>query len=267
MDSERTLRGTPVVPGTGYGTVVRPAPAPAVPPAVEVAEEDRAAEAARFSAAAEAVAGRLLDRSALASGVSSEVLKATATLAADRGLSGAALQRVRGGTDAVHAAVGAVDQFAGLFRSMGGLMAERVTDLYDIRDRLVAELTGQPEPGIPAPSTPSVLVADDLAPADTAGLDPERVVALATRLGGPTSHTAIIARQLGIPCVVAVPGVDELAVGAHVLVDGAAGEVVPRARPRPGARRRRGRPRPARGRGPLVRAGAHRRRARGRGAG
>jgi phosphoenolpyruvate-protein kinase (PTS system EI component) len=48
----------------------------------------------------------------------------------------------------VHAAV---DQFAGLFRQMGGLMAERVTDLYDLRDRIVAELTGQSEPGIPTP--------------------------------------------------------------------------------------------------------------------
>ena len=51
-------------------------------------------------------------------------------------------------------------------------MAERVTDLYDLRDRIVAELTGQSEPGIPTPAEPSVLLADDLAPADTAGLDP-----------------------------------------------------------------------------------------------
>ena len=225
MDSERTLRGTPVVPGTGYGTVVRPAPAPALPVAVEVADDDRPAEAARFTAAAAAVAARLLERSTRASGVSSEVLKATATLAADRGLLSAATGRVRKGADAVHATVGAVDQFAGLFRSMGGLMAERVTDLHDIRDRIVAELTGQPEPGIPSPSGPSVLVADDLAPADTAGLDPARVVALAMRLGGPTSHTAIIARQLGIPCVVAVPGVEGLDVGTPVLVDGLTGEV------------------------------------------
>ncbi len=46
-----------------------------------------------------------------------------------------------------------------------------------------------------------MLLADDLAPADTAGLDPATTIALVTRLGGPTSHTAIIARQLGIPCV------------------------------------------------------------------
>src|SRR5690606_23816636 len=52
------------------------------------------------------------------------------------------------------------------------------------------------------------------------------VVALATRLGGPTSHTAIIARQLGIPCVVAVPDLGDVASGTPLLVDGGTGEVV-----------------------------------------
>src|SRR3712207_8428151 len=62
-----------------------------------------------------------------------------------------------------------------LFRSsLGGLMAERVPDVRDVRDRIVAELTGQEEPGVPTPSRPSVLLAEDLAPADTAGLDPSR---------------------------------------------------------------------------------------------
>src|SRR5690606_9703260 len=58
-------------------------------------------------------------------------------------------------------------------------------------------------------------------------LDPAFVVALATRLGGPTSHTAIIARQLGIPCVVAVTGLDEIAADTLVLVDGETGTVQP----------------------------------------
>ena len=75
------------------------------------------------------------------------------------------------------------------------------------------------------PDVPSILCAEDLAPADTAGLDPTLVVALATTLGGPTSHTAIIARQLGIPCVVAVDGLDAVAAGTMVLVDGTLGTV------------------------------------------
>ena len=64
-----------------------------------------------------------------------------------------------------------------------------------------------------------MLVATDLAPADTAGLDPALVLALVTERGGATSHTAIIARQLGIPCVVGVAGALGLPPGGHVLVD------------------------------------------------
>jgi phosphotransferase system enzyme I (PtsI) len=108
---------------------------------------------------------------------------------------------------------------------MGGLMAERVTDLRDIRDRVIAELSGLPEPGVPLPDVPSILCAEDLAPADTAGLDPSLILGLATALGGPTSHTAIIARQLAIPCVVAIGGLDAVQPGAMVLLDGTRGTV------------------------------------------
>jgi phosphotransferase system enzyme I (PtsP) len=104
-------------------------------------------------------------------------------------------------------------------------MAERVTDLRDIELRVVAHLVGEPEPGVPTPSVPSVLVAGDLAPSDTAGLDPELVVGLVTERGGPTSHTAIIARQLGIPCVVGTAGALQIAAGTPLLVDGVAGTV------------------------------------------
>lgn len=83
----------------------------------------------------------------------------------------------------------------------------------------------EPEPGVPVPTQPSVLLADDLAPADTALLDPELITAIAIRLGGPTSHTTIIARELGIPCVVAVSGLEEVPSDQCVLVDGSSGIV------------------------------------------
>ncbi|MFP5334992.1 MAG: phosphoenolpyruvate--protein phosphotransferase [Actinomycetes bacterium] len=222
----RTLAGTPVVPGVGVGPVVRPADRPIAPTGrADVPDERRPDEAARFASAARAVAARLTERSAAASGAAAEVLVATAGMARDRGLLSAVEQRIATGAPAERATVEAAEQFAALFTQLGGLMAERVTDVLDVRDRIVAELLGVPEPGIPRPDVPSVLLADDLAPADTAGLDPSRIVALATRLGGPTSHTAIIARQLGIPCVVAVAGLDAVPVGATVLVDGAGGQV------------------------------------------
>lgn len=224
--SPTVLRGVPVVPGVQYAPVIRVSRLPEIPtPAGDIAEADRPGEAARFAAAATEVATRLRDRAAHATGAASEVLAATATLAQDRAWLGAADKRIAAGAPAVRAVTEAVDQFVELFTQLGGLMAERVTDLRDIRDRVIAELSGLPEPGVPLPDIPSILCAEDLAPADTAGLDPQLVVGLATTLGGPTSHTAIIARQLGIPCVVAVSGLDSLAAGAMVLLDGTAGTV------------------------------------------
>jgi phosphotransferase system enzyme I (PtsI) len=208
--------------------VVRPSGAPKLPEAQSadtVAEPDRAEELRRFTEAAENVAGRLEQRTAQASGQAAEVLATTASLARDRGLRTLVQQQTDAGATAEVATVRAIDQLEAMFRSAGGLMAERVTDLRDIRARVVADLTGQPEPGVPTPAEPSVLLSDDLAPADTAGLDPRRILAIATTLGGPTSHTAIIARQLAIPCVVAVAGLDDVAEGARVLVDGSTGEV------------------------------------------
>jgi phosphotransferase system enzyme I (PtsI) len=221
------LTGTPVVPGVAVGPVVRPIGAVELPSGEGswVPEDERAAEKDRFSAAADAVAERLAGRAAAATGVSAEVLTTTAQLARDRGLLSTVEQRIGEGAAAEVATVGAAEQFVALFTSLGGVMAERATDVRDVRDRIVAELTGQGEPGVPMPETPSVLLADDLAPADTAGLDPTRIIALATRLGGATSHTAIIARQLGLPCVVGVGGLSDVPEGAVVLVDGERGTV------------------------------------------
>lgn len=225
---ETVLHGVPVVAGIQFGPVIRPGRLPALDDAdaaPEIDEADRSAEISRFTDAAGRVAARLRERAAHATGVASEVLVATATLAQDRAWLGAAEKHINSGVPAVRAVTAAVDQFVELFTKLGGLMAERVTDLRDIRDRVIAELNGLPEPGVPLPSVPSILLAQDLAPADTAGLDPNLVIALATTLGGPTSHTAIIARQLGIPCVVAVDGLDAVEAGAIVLVDGVRGTV------------------------------------------
>lgn len=222
----RVLTGVPVVPGVAYAPVIRPGRKPDIDlGAAALGDEERPAEAARFTAAAAAVAGRLRERAGRATGAAAEVLATTAGLAQDRAWLSAAEKRIAEGTPAVRAVAAAVDQFVAMFTQIGGMMAERVTDLRDIGDRVIAELVGLPEPGVPQPEVPSILCAEDLAPADTAGLDPALVVALATTLGGPTSHTAIIARQLGIPCVVAIAGLDDIPAGTMVLVDGTRGTV------------------------------------------
>jgi phosphoenolpyruvate-protein phosphotransferase (PTS system enzyme I) len=229
------LRGVPAVGGVQYAPVIRPGPRPRIDdgPVADLDEADRPAEVARFTAAAAAVAERLRARAAHATGVASEVLATTATLAQDRAWLADAEKRIGGGTRAPQAVAGAIEKIAAMFTQLGGIMAERVTDLRDVRDRVIADLGGLPEPGVPVPDVPSILCAEDLAPVDTAGLDASLVVALATTLGGPTSHTAIIARQLGIPCVVAVDGLDAVPAGVKVMVDGTLGTVT--VEPEPGA--------------------------------
>ncbi len=225
--SARALRGTPVVPGVAYGPVIV-ASARISQRAIDAFQNltlDEESAIAAYDGAVTLVADRLSGRAERASGSAAEVLTATAGLTRDKGLRSAVVKRVKAGDSLLEALHAGVDQFADLFTQMGGLMAERVTDLRDIENRLTASLVGEAEPGVPTPDEPSILIAEDLAPADTAGLDATQVTALVTQKGGPTSHTAIIARQLGIPCVVAVAGLMELAPGTPVLVDGTTGEI------------------------------------------
>ena len=223
----RVLQGVPAVGGVQYAPVIRPGARPPVDdaPVSDLAESDRPGEVERLLAASAAVADRLRARAAHATGVASEVLATTAQLAQDRAWLRDAQKRIEAGGTATRATSGAIDKVADALSKAGDLMAERVTDLRDIRDRVIAELSGLPEPGVPVPDRPSILCAEDLAPVDTAGLDASLVVALATSLGGPTSHTAIIARQLGIPCVVAVDGLDDVPAGTMIMVDGTLGTV------------------------------------------
>jgi phosphotransferase system enzyme I (PtsI) len=168
-----------------------------------------------------------LERRAAATSVpgAAEVLEATAMIARDPSLEEAIRSAIAKGEPAAWAVDRAIDAFRALLLDLGGYMAERVGDLDDVRDRAVATLLGLPMPGVPERDTPYILVADDLAPADTVTLTTDRVLALVTLRGGPTSHTAILARSLGLPAIVACTDAGSLREGELVEVDGGAGEV------------------------------------------
>ena len=189
---DTVLKGTAVVPGVRYAPAVWISPRPKLPKAGQVvAENQREAELSRFNDAADVVAERLLQRSAHAKGAAAEVLKATAGMVNDRGWRKAVRKGITGGHPAEYAVVAATTKFVTMFEAAGGVMAERTTDLRDIRDRVIAQLRGEPEPGLPDVTERVVLFADDLSPADTAALNVDLFVGLVTELGGPTSHTAI----------------------------------------------------------------------------
>ena len=225
-DEVPIVRGAGVSPGRAAGPTVRMATAAGEPPSRRTSlSEDEAAQA--IVDAATAVAEGLSARSEEAEGTAREVLQTTAQIAKDPTLVKDAQERVRseGVTPerAVWEAAGAV---ADQFESLGGYFAERARDVSDVRDRIIAHLLGAPSPGLPQREEPYILLAQDLAPVDTAQLDPQVVRALVTEQGGPTSHTAILARSLGIPAVVGVgAGIEDVATHAEVLVDGGSGKI------------------------------------------
>ena len=219
------LGGLGVSPGVAYGTVLRMA-APPVVPADLRPQGTPAQETADALRALEGVAAFLDGKANLVGGDAAGVLLAQAMMARDPSLSDAVSEATGQGDAAARAIIAAFDQFRAALAAAGPYMAERVADLDDLKTRAVAGVLGLPVPGVPAPGHPFVLVATDLAPADTAGLDPAVVLALITEEGGPTSHTAILAKSLGLPAVVACHGASALADGQAVLVDGSAGVVL-----------------------------------------
>ena len=224
----RDLRGVGVSPGLATGPVAQLGAPPAEPARTPLDPgSDAEAEAARVRAAAEEVATGLESAAGTVEGQAHDLLETTAQMARDPSLVKTAARRVREDRlTAARAVWEAAGTVAEQLRGLGGYMAERANDVTDVRNRIVAVLTGTPLPGVPTRTEPFVLVAQDLAPADTALLDPARVRAIVTAEGGPTSHTAILARSLGIPAVVALEGAPEaLPEGTVVLVDGGAGTV------------------------------------------
>ncbi|WP_433328743.1 phosphoenolpyruvate--protein phosphotransferase [Spirillospora sp. CA-294931] len=221
------LRGTGVSPGAGAGPVRTIAGAVPEPEAGSRHAGDADAERATALGALAAVAADLEERGARSvTPDGRDVLNAQALMASDPGLADGVAAKIDEGLAAARAVFEAFGVYREMLAGAGEYLAARATDLDDVRDRAVARLLGLPMPGVPASDEPFVLVARDLAPADTAVLDPATVVAFVTEEGGPTSHTAILARTMGVPAVVALPGATDLADGTPVLVDGTAGTVV-----------------------------------------
>jgi len=214
--------------GVGRGVAVGPVlkmPDPLPEPGTEPRTREAADEHEAVLVALRAVADDLTARGARAGGDAKDVLDAQALMAQDPSLVEDVEQRIQGGRTGERAVHEAFTAFQEMLVGLGGYMAERATDLGDVAQRVVAALRGVPAPGVPQSDEPFVLVAPDLAPADTALLDLDKVLALVTRDGGPTSHTAILARSRSIPAIVGVTGALDLADGTVVVADASTGTV------------------------------------------
>ncbi len=227
--SPRILIGIAAAPGLASGPAVLWEEA-----AVEVPrrggcrpdDERRRLDAAREAAQVEIQ--RLRDKVASETGPAEAAIFDAHLLFLDDGaLLGLVQTALERGVNAEAAWLDAVEHFAGqLERLPDKTLRARAADVRDVGRRVLDHLLGRRQSGPPL-AHPAVVVARDLAPSQLAALDVERVRAFCTAEGGPTSHTAILARAWGKPAVVALgPAILQVAAGALLLVDGARGEVV-----------------------------------------
>lgn len=196
------------------------------PPTDAPLEGDAEGEVQRATDALHQVAGDLMSRGETVGGEAQDVLQAAALMAQDPALADDVAARIRAGVNAEFAVQEAFGQFKQMLVALGGYMAERATDLDDVAQRVIAQLRGVPAPGVPMSDEPFVLIARDLAPADTATLDLDKVLGLVTQDGGPTSHTAILARSKSITAIVGVPELlDKVSDRQLIIADARSGDV------------------------------------------
>ena len=118
---------------------------------------------------------------------------------------------------------------ADMFRNLdSAYMQARAADVLDVAQRVLRHLLGVEAPTLDMPE-PAILLAADLTPSDTARLDPSRVLGLAVEVGGATSHSAILARALGIPAIVGMgAALTEIADGQIIALNGGNGRLWPK---------------------------------------
>ena len=223
-------KGTGASSGIGLGTAVVVEEAELVIRKETVANQE--AELERFKGALEQ---SLRETEALAEDLATrvgekeaEILQGHVMLLSDPMLTGEIESAIKNeAVNSEYAIETVCNTYADLFASMGDeLMQQRATDMRDIKTRMQKVLLGIQSVDIAALPAGSILVAKDLTPSMTAGINPEHVVGIVTELGGRTSHSAILARALEIPAVVAVNGLmEQVQNGDFVVLDGDAGEV------------------------------------------
>jgi len=225
------LVGLGTSPGIGLGRVVTLGVDPLRAPPPSRAFEGEKAELARFERAVDGAA-RELDALAVQfekehGAAASKIFRAHEEMLRDPALDERVRERIAKEKEPVERAVHAtIEEYVNLLKARPSpQIREKVHDFYDVRANLLRALgvagSGSQRLRAAASKEPVVLLAEMLTPAETAHLDPSHIVAIVTEHGSETSHASILARSLGIPAVVAIPGlITTVASGEKILVDG-----------------------------------------------
>jgi len=232
---ERVMTGLGVSPGLALGSAHVSDLAALSVPEYSIAADQVSGELDRFDAAVGLSRHQLLklkEKSAALHGPAAEevgyLLDAHLAMLTHSRLLRGVVARIRGQLINAEAAVRIeIDAIAESFAMMGdAYLAARIDDIRVVGSRLIRNLTKTPFTAIGKLPTGTILLADELTPADTALLDPTRVAGFATALGGAEGHTAIMARSLGIPAVLGCVGLLQgVGQGDVVLINGSAGTV------------------------------------------
>lgn len=224
------LKGTSASAGIGIGKAAIVEEAELVIKRESVA--DSAAEVERFKGA---LNQSMKDTEVLAADLATrvgekeaEILNGHIMLLSDPMLTGEIETTIAGESVCSEFAIETVcNTYADMFASMDDeLMQQRATDMRDIKTRMQKVLMGVESVDIASLPEGTVIIARDLTPSMTAGINPKHVTGIVTELGGKTSHSAILARALEIPAVVAVNGiVEQIKNGDDVVLDGSEGIV------------------------------------------
>lgn len=157
-----------------------------------------------------------------------EILEGHIQMIKDPYLSGEIEKLINEGQCAESALEHMCDMFIAMFSSTDDeLTRQRATDVKDIKIGVLSILLGKNEVKISTAPKGTVIVAKELTPSMTAGINKDNIVGIITETGGTTSHSAILARALEIPAVLSVNGITgKLAAGEQVIVDGSKGEII-----------------------------------------
>ncbi|GEM46929.1 phosphoenolpyruvate--protein phosphotransferase [Deinococcus cellulosilyticus] len=196
---------------------------------VEDTPADMADETEKLQKALDQAQSELLDlaegvRHRLGSG-KAEIFQAQASLLEDPALIQQVVSTMLQGHSAAWAFQQVLNERIGQLKKLDDpVLAARAVDFSDVKDRVLGHLLGQINQSTLKLDRPVVLIAEDLTPSDTAMLDPDLILGFCTAVGGPTSHSAILARSLGIPAVVGA-GRDVLSIpaGSKSILDGFSG--------------------------------------------
>jgi phosphotransferase system enzyme I (PtsI) len=239
-NGERRLSGIGVSAGIGIGAAYIGEGGPLIVPETAIPDNAVAAERARFSdavATGQKQLRKLKTRAAAlpgsASGEIGYLLDAHLAMLANSRLVRGVHQRIANAKiNAERAVELEIEALARGFAAMrDSYLAARVEDIRVVGSRLIRNLINKPFVAYASLSGGAIVLAEEVTPADTALMDPRRIGGFASEFGGTDSHTAIMARALGLPAVMGVPGLLDRARGGGsrditVIVDGAEGRVI-----------------------------------------